>query len=103
MFGRERDQAGVLVEFKASYAIDVTDEQQVAQARNLIWPVIEKANKVCPAFSRIFKELVLISAKDKPLPRAGKGTVMRKAALNLYQQEIDEMCVIMMVFFKCFS
>ncbi|KAF9527250.1 putative aminoadipate reductase [Crepidotus variabilis] len=90
MFGRERDQAGVLVELKPEYAIDVTDEQQVIKARNLVWPIIEEANKVCPAFSRIFKELILFVSKEKPLPRAGKGSVMRKAALVVYKDEIDE-------------
>lgn len=56
-------------------------------------PIIEEANKVAPAFSRIFKEMILVASKDKPLPRAGKGTVMRKAALTEYQNEIDEMLV----------
>ena len=46
---------------------------------------------MAPAFSRIFKEMILVASKDKPLPRAGKGTVMRKAALAEYQNEIDEM------------
>jgi hypothetical protein len=54
-------------------------------------PIVEEANKVCPAFSRIFKEMILIAAREKPLPRAGKGTIMRKAALALYAPEIDEM------------
>lgn len=38
--------------------------------------------------------MILIAAKDKPLPRAGKGTVMKKAALVQYQNEIDEMSVV---------
>lgn len=54
-------------------------------------PIVEEANKVGPAFSRIFKEMILITSPDKPLPRAGKGTVMRKAALALYNDEIDQM------------
>lgn len=57
-------------------------------------PIVEEANKVAPAFSRIFKEMILIASQDKPLPRAGKGTVMRKASLAEYRDEIDEMYVI---------
>jgi len=37
MFGRERDQAGVLIELKASYAIDPSDEQDVISIRNTLW------------------------------------------------------------------
>jgi hypothetical protein len=39
MFGRERDQPGVLIELEQKYAIDVNDEQQVIKARNLVWSV----------------------------------------------------------------
>ena len=53
--------------------------------------IVEEANKIAPAFSRLYKEFILFVSRDKPLPRAGKGTVMRKAALNVYSKEIDEM------------
>ncbi|KAF8956584.1 hypothetical protein BDZ97DRAFT_182167 [Flammula alnicola] len=35
--------------------------------------------------------MILIASRDKPLPQAGKGNVMRKAALLAYQNEIDGM------------
>ncbi|RDB20216.1 Non-canonical non-ribosomal peptide synthetase FUB8 [Hypsizygus marmoreus] len=88
MFGRGRDQAGILVEPKPGHEINVDDDAQLAALRNELWPIIEEANKYAPAFSRIFKEMILIAAKDKPLPRTGKGTVMRKAALSAYDDEI---------------
>ncbi|KAJ3503559.1 hypothetical protein NLJ89_g8377 [Agrocybe chaxingu] len=91
IFGRDHDATGVLVELKPQYAIDVNDEQEVAKARNLLWPIVEEANKVGPAFSRIFKEMILFVSQDKPFPRAGKGTVMRKAALQAYETEIEDM------------
>lgn len=89
MFGREHDQPGVLIELKDEYAVDASDEAAVVKARNLVWPIVEEANKVAPAFSRVFKELILISDPNKPLPRAGKGTIMRKAALAEYNDEIE--------------
>lgn len=52
-------------------------------------PIIEEANKVAPAFSKLYKEFILLSNPRKPLPRAGKGTVMRKAALADYHDEIE--------------
>ncbi len=39
MFGRERDQPGVLIELKQQCAIDVGKEQEVIKARNCIWSV----------------------------------------------------------------
>ncbi|KAJ6455206.1 hypothetical protein C8R45DRAFT_1111581 [Mycena sanguinolenta] len=90
MFGRERAQAGILIEPSPAHRIDdVADEIKLAELRNTLWPVIEEANKNAPAFSRIFKEMILFTSKDKPLPRAGKGTVLRRAALTLYAPEIN--------------
>lgn len=37
--------------------------------------------------------MILIVSPNKPLPRAGKGTIKRKAALLSYAEEIDAMCV----------
>ncbi|KAF9044190.1 hypothetical protein BJ165DRAFT_1479638 [Panaeolus papilionaceus] len=88
-FGRNKDQPGVLIEMAEGYVIDPTNPSDVTQARNIVWPIVEEANKLAPGFSKVFKELILISSPSKPLPRAGKGTVMRKAALVLYHDEIE--------------
>ena len=37
MFGRAHDQPGLLVEPKSTHAINVKNEAEVAQFRNLIW------------------------------------------------------------------
>ncbi|KAG0695028.1 hypothetical protein DFH29DRAFT_957159 [Suillus ampliporus] len=87
MFGREQDQAGVLIE--PSHAL--SDEAEIESYKEQIWPVIEAVNKEAPAFSRIFKNMILISSPQKVLQRAAKGTVMRKAALKAYEQEIRNM------------
>ena len=55
----------------------------------LVRPVVEEANKDAPNFSRIFKEMTLVTSADKPMLRAGKGTVTKKATINLYEPEID--------------
>ncbi|KAG6871961.1 hypothetical protein C0995_014472 [Termitomyces sp. Mi166 len=89
IFGRERTQTGVLIELSPGAGIDIHNGAQLALVRNELWPTIEEANNVAPAFSRIFKEMILFTSEEKPLPRAGKGSVMRKAALNLYASEIS--------------
>ena len=40
MFGRERNQVGVLVEPRAEYAIDTRDDSAVAAFRNQVWYVL---------------------------------------------------------------
>ncbi|KAG6330526.1 hypothetical protein ID866_8564 [Astraeus odoratus] len=89
IFGRGRAQVGVLVEPRPGFAVDVSDDKQVAAFRNQIWHAVEEANKDAPSFSRIFKELILVTAPEKPMLRTGKGSVMKKATLLLYEQEID--------------
>ncbi|KAJ7339194.1 hypothetical protein DFH08DRAFT_748571, partial [Mycena albidolilacea] len=89
MFGSERPQTGILIETTPSLQIDVRNAIELAELRNKIWPIIEEANQNAPAFSRIFKEMILFTSSDKPLPRSSKGTVQRKAAITLYATEIE--------------
>ncbi|KIK73022.1 hypothetical protein PAXRUDRAFT_836338 [Paxillus rubicundulus Ve08.2h10] len=89
MFGRERNQAGILIEPRPEHAIDVNNEKAMVEFRNKIWPVVEEANKTSPAFSRIFKEMILVTSNDKPMLRVAKGTVQRKVTLQAYGAEID--------------
>ncbi|KAG1853286.1 acetyl-CoA synthetase-like protein [Suillus tomentosus] len=89
IFGRERNQVGILIEPRAGCEIDVDDEKQLAEFRNRVWPDIEKANKEAPAFSRIFKEMILVTRSKKPMFRAGKETVIKKATVKLYEEEIN--------------
>ncbi|KAJ7146585.1 putative aminoadipate reductase [Mycena epipterygia] len=89
MFGRERNQIGVLIEPSSDYKVDLKDDHQLAKFRNLIWPVVEEANEHGPAFSRIYKEMIVVADPIKPLIRAAKGTVIKKATLFLYKDEIE--------------
>ncbi|KAG1866982.1 putative aminoadipate reductase [Suillus tomentosus] len=89
MFGRERNQVGVLIEPTVDHFIDVDNEEQVAQFRNRVWPHVEDANASAPTYSRIFKEMILVARRNKPVSRTMKGTIERKAALQAYEQEID--------------
>ena len=56
-------------------------------------PVVEEANKMSPTFARLFKEMIIVTDPSKPLARAGKGTVIRKVSLSLYEKEIGDLCV----------
>ncbi|KAF9223056.1 putative nonribosomal peptide synthetase [Gyrodon lividus] len=89
MFGRERGQVGILIEPRPEHVVDIQDDQAVAEFRNKIWPLVEEANATAPAFSRIFKEMILITDRDKPILRTPKGTVQKKATMKAYETEID--------------
>ncbi|KAJ7625698.1 putative aminoadipate reductase, partial [Roridomyces roridus] len=89
MFGRERNQIGVLIEPHPQQKVDPSDEKQVAEFRNLIWPVIQEANENAPSFARIYKEMILVTQPSKPMVRAPKGTVIKKSTWALYDAEID--------------
>ncbi|KAJ7153945.1 hypothetical protein C8R43DRAFT_1096467 [Mycena crocata] len=89
MFGRDHNQTGILIEPAPAEQIDTLNASEVAQLREKLWLIIEEANSIAPTFSRIFKEMIIFTARSKPLPRAGKGTVMRRAALEMYSGEIE--------------
>lgn len=54
---------------------------------------MEEANKLGPSFARIFKEMIIITDPDKPMPRSGKGGVQRRAAILAYSDKIEELYV----------
>ncbi|KAJ8701439.1 hypothetical protein PTI98_000222 [Pleurotus ostreatus] len=54
-------------------------------------PIIEEANAIAPTFSHIYKDMIIFVPPNKPFPRAGKGTIMRKAALVAYAPEIESL------------
>ncbi|KAI4279892.1 MAG: hypothetical protein L6R35_006007 [Caloplaca aegaea] len=53
-----------------------------------IWPKIQEANKTIPTHARVVKDFILFTRPEKPVERAGKGTVQRTATLRLYLEEI---------------
>ncbi|GJE99007.1 acetyl-CoA synthetase-like protein [Phanerochaete sordida] len=88
MFGRGREQCGVLIEPRPEHAVQPNDQAALVEFRNKIWPAVEEANKIAPTFARLFKETIIVTDPAKPLPRAAKGTVIRPQAMKLYAEEI---------------
>lgn len=56
-------------------------------------PIVAEANAMAPTFAKVFKEMIVVTDPSKPLPRAAKGTVIRRQALTLYAEEIEKACV----------
>ncbi|KAJ7052224.1 putative aminoadipate reductase [Mycena amicta] len=91
IFGRGRNQVGVLVEPSPSVSVldGGSDEKKLASFRNLIWPIVEQANAIAPAFAKVYKEMILVTERGRPMARAPKGTVVKKATIQLYEGDID--------------
>ncbi|KAL3475544.1 hypothetical protein BJX99DRAFT_229519, partial [Aspergillus californicus] len=84
--GARRFQASLLVELKGEKNLTATER---AAAIETLWPSIAAANSVCPAHARIAKTHILFTKPDKPMLRAGKGTIQRAGTLALYGPELD--------------
>lgn len=79
--------------FQSSLLIEAvkppTSESERAQLLDSTWLSVQKANKESPSHGRIHRDMILFTSPDKPMPRAGKGTVQRQATLDLYAAEIE--------------
>ncbi|CAE6438353.1 unnamed protein product, partial [Rhizoctonia solani] len=91
MFGRERNQTGVLIELEVgANSLYKTKEGRVKVIED-VWPFIERANQTSPTHSRLEKRTIILVDPARPLPRTPKGTIPRSAALKLYAHDIEEM------------
>ncbi|KAI2610579.1 acetyl-CoA synthetase-like protein [Hypoxylon sp. NC1633] len=88
MFGNQRFEAGVLIELKVKNTLSPQDMDNYIKK---IWPTIEQANQDAPAHARVATSHVLFSKPEKPFLRTPKATVMRKATLDQYAEEINNL------------
>ena len=56
-----------------------------------IWPTVEEANRDTPSHARIMKTHILFTRPQKPVLRAGKGTVQRSVTPQIYPSEVDDL------------
>ncbi|KAL9610186.1 MAG: hypothetical protein Q9167_005090 [Letrouitia subvulpina] len=87
MFGNHRFQSGVLIETKKP----TTSQEDAARMLESLWPYVERANQSCPAHGRIMEGMALFTTPQKPMTRAGKGTIQRGNTLKLYEDEIKSL------------
>lgn len=91
------DVCGVVIggmgQFQSSLLIEAvnppTSEAERVQLLESIWPSVKTANVGSPSHGCIHRDMILFTIADKPMPRAGKGTVQRQATLDLYAAEIE--------------
>lgn len=85
--GQGRFQPALLLEPKTNPDTDVEEAELI----DSITPYLDRANESSIGHGRIRKDMIILTSPDKPLPRAGKGTVQRAAANALYAPEIEEL------------
>ena len=86
VIGQGRFEASLLVESCQSGPLSINDRAQWIEK---LWPVIQKANSRCPAHARASKSHVLFTTPEKPMSRAGKGTVQRRFTIENYSAELN--------------
>lgn len=83
--GLGRFQSALLVEATNPPATDSEKEDLI----DTIWPSIEAANKASPGFGRIHRNMIAFTTSDRPMLRAGKGTVQRRLTTDIYADELN--------------
>lgn len=66
-------------------------EKEEKELIDRVWPLIAQANKESVAHGRIERDFIMLTTPEKPLLRAGKGTIQRGLSVKLYQDEIEEL------------
>ena len=65
------------------------DATEAEKLKDEIWSIITEASNEGPSHAQVPKERILFTSKEKPMLRAGKGTVQRQLTWEAYQPEID--------------
>lgn len=87
VYGNGKFQSALLVEPN----VDDKDPATAEDIIDRIWPTVQEANANSAAHGRVTTDMILITDPERPLPRAGKGTVQRKAAFKLYEKDLEEL------------
>ncbi|QRV95149.1 AMP binding enzyme [Ceratobasidium sp. AG-Ba] len=89
VFGRERNQIGVLIELTEDaqvYSRSATGRESLLAE---IWPYVAEANRKSPAHARLVKQMIVFTRPDIELPRTPKGTIPRSGASKAYENDIN--------------
>lgn len=87
--GTGRPHAALLLEMRVPHSFELSSDR--VQLLEKLWPTIEEANQICPAFAKITKQHVLFVTAEKPMVRSEKKTIQRRATVQLYEEELNEL------------
>lgn len=89
LVGTGRYKPAALIELHSGQA--VADEQAKKAAIESIWPKVEEANRLADSTGQLDARHVLFASPEKPFAVAAKGTLQRKATVELYREEIERL------------
>ncbi|KAM0455039.1 hypothetical protein ACHAPV_007926 [Trichoderma viride] len=85
VFGAGRAHLGILLVPAAGLATHANEE-----ILDIIWPIVESANKSADAFARISRDMIRVLPHDCAYPRTDKGSIIRQAFYQKFKAEIEE-------------
>jgi aryl carrier-like protein len=88
--GQGKFAAAAVIELNDHIAQTLITREDRWRVIDDIWSKVEEANGAAPGHGRLGRDKIILAKSEKPFPRAGKGTVQRKAAIMLYQDEIED-------------
>jgi acyl-coenzyme A synthetase/AMP-(fatty) acid ligase len=64
---------------------------RLAKSKNVddIWNIVKEVNKTSPVYARVSKDMILVV--DEPFLLTAKGTIQKKATVDRYKRELDEL------------
>lgn len=87
VIGQGRFQSALLIEPTSN----ISSPEEKDAASNSLSEIVAKANSESVAHGKLSRDLIIFTSPDKPMLRAGKGSVQRKLTLKLYEEEIDRL------------
>ncbi|KAH6623072.1 hypothetical protein F5144DRAFT_495138 [Chaetomium tenue] len=85
-FGDGQFELGVVVE-----RADTPDTADVDTFKALLWPIVAEAGRQMDSHARISSlASIVVTGPEKPLPRSDKGSVLRKEAYRIFEEEIKK-------------
>ncbi|CAM1502330.1 Fc.00g043140.m01.CDS01 [Cosmosporella sp. VM-42] len=85
--GFGRFQSSLLVEPTTM----LTNDKEKKEFLDVIWSSVQAANRGSPSYGQIHRNMIIYTSAEKPMLRAGKGTVQRKLTVDLYADELDSL------------
>ncbi|KAF2015128.1 acetyl-CoA synthetase-like protein [Aaosphaeria arxii CBS 175.79] len=89
LVGTGRDKPAAIIKLSKEYYTE--DREALEDLLDDIWENVEQANELADTAGQLEQEYVIWARNDKPFLIAGKGTVQRKATIELYEHEVDEL------------
>lgn len=82
--GDGQPRVALLIELQSDHNLGPDPE-------DALWPSIQRLNANTAGPGRVSRSMIMITKKDKPFVRAGKGTIVRKLTLQAYEEELNKL------------